>query len=653
MTSIMITLLAVLMLAFGLHASFDIRPRSSPVTAIALMVDISLLLGMAGHLKAGCALAFCTAAAVFCLGLYRKRGDLAGALAGFLDTPVVLFIISSVMVTAVLSSRQPVMNLWDEFSFWGMSAKLTKLHDAIYTMYPSSMLGISIPPALPVMSYLFMSFSGGFIEWGVFAAYDVFMLAAACCMCSPLAQRKGHVSTALFITGALSVFIVCLTGKLTYMRPVYMTAYSDMPMALCFAACLCAPFFSERNDGRNIPAVLPVLLMLTFIKDMGFALGCIAVFVMFFYLLFAGEEFSVFRLKRLPSRIIAATVSLGAVLASFLGWSAHLSRVAALNRTDFGGSEGMSMFGMLFEGAKQLLIPSARSDKFRYVLGQMLSAFFSRKVFLLGSGAVMLGLVTALFLVSFLACEKKDRPGTVSLWVTLMTGFTGYYVFHIFLYVFVFRDDAYTLASYERYMQIYYEARLLLAARALARRAVLGGRLKNTALAGTVLLCALCTVTVRLAVSPDTVFTGADELSFSDRLNVSAKVEKLEGAVSDGDVIYFTSSDLGGRWFIYSFELTGCRLVPDWAPAPDMSLPFEERKEKRQGELREYLEKNGVTHILVDNATRDLCDLYGDLFDTEVGYIGLDAVGYYRVEYSRGSMRFITEKEVRSVADQV
>ena len=45
--------------------------------------------------------------------------------------------------------------------------------------------------------------------------------------------------------------------------------------------------------------------------------------------------------------------------------------------------------------------------------------------------------------------------------------------------------------------------------------------------------------------------------------------------------------------------------------------------------------------------------MYGDLADTETGYIGLDAVGYYKVEYDDdGMVRLKSVKEVLSIADQ-
>ena len=50
-------------------------------------------------------------------------------------------------------------------------------------------------------------------------------------------------------------------------------------MAMVFAAAMAVYFFTEDNDGRSIVPVLPVLVFLTLIKDMGLALSCIVLFM--------------------------------------------------------------------------------------------------------------------------------------------------------------------------------------------------------------------------------------------------------------------------------------------------------------------------------------------------------------------------------------
>ncbi len=647
MPSFMLMLIAIMRLSFALSALLKVRSSAAPIAALAIICDITIAFALIGQLRLGAVLSLVVAAAAFILAVIKEKDDLARCARDYLSPRVVTLFVACIVLAGFLHARSPLMSWWDEFSFWGMSAKLTKQRGAIYTYYKSSMLGVSIPPALPILSYLFQLFGEGFSEWTLFAAYDVLILCAACSVGGAFDRKERHMGVGVLALRVMLIFAFQTTGRISYLNPVFMTAYSDVPMAMLFARAVCMDLNSQE-DGMQGPAAAPlaVLIMLTFTKDMGFALGLIAVFVIFFDTLLARKNRKFAGMDGIGAAF-ARTAVLGAgVLASFVIWSRHLRKVVMVNRTEFGGSESMGMVEMMLNGVKSLFIPSFRSEKYSFVMGEMISALKNRKVFMAGSGIAAIFFIFLVFLLAAVLSKDKNRVRSLSALCTTAIGFAGYYIFHLFLYVFVFRDDAYTLASYERYMQIYYLAWTMIALACLCHAAAcdaVGGRLSRLAV---IAMLAVSMLGFRRYLRFDNTFLMRDTLAYSDRLNVSAKVEQIKDVIGKDDVICCISNDDGGKWFIYTFELTDNYIIPD----PGLLSPSEEDpKERITHAFKEY----GVTHVLLDNTSREFEDMYGDLADTETGYIGLDAVGYYKVEYDDdGMVRLKSVKEVLSIADQ-
>ncbi|MBQ3009234.1 MAG: hypothetical protein IJD80_06585, partial [Oscillospiraceae bacterium] len=558
----LLSLTIIILFAFGIHALFNIKSQLTPLISLTVLIDIAILFAMYDMLKPGVIIACGIGLAVFGVSVYANRDSLPEKIGSFLTPGVILFILASTAMLIFMAMRQPMMQEWDEFSFWGISQHLLKIHDQLYTYYKSSMIGNSTPPALPVLSYFFQWRNPGFTEWISFVSYDVMFFACYSAF-TALFDRKGwNTAVMVYLFGFLVPYVFEVYTKIIYLEPVYMLTYADIPLGVVFAGALAVYIFTQENDSRSVLSVLPVIMFLTYIKDMGFALSCIVVFIAFFDMWAGRKEYTFLKIRGFFGKCAAAAVMLVTALGSFLSWSMHMARVMERDPFALGGASNMGMVEMLITGVKELLI-GPRSEKFTVITELMVDAFLNTQLSFLGSGIRIFAIISALFLIAIVLNDKNGRIRSLFMYITSLIGFVGYYVFHIFLYVYIFKDNAYELVSYNRYIYPYYIGWMCLAVFALCLAVKNGQRF----LSKTALFCFSGIILVLFHVYTDYeyLFIGCSERNFATRKNISLKVDYIEDAIGEDDVIYlYSGGDNGRRWFIYTHELAANYIVEDF-----------------------------------------------------------------------------------------
>ena len=635
-----IPFILVLMFAFALYALADVNPSTAPLVSVVTLVNICVLAAMADSLHAGVWGAYLLAAVAFALAVYKNKNTFTEKLSGFFTPGVMLFVAASLAMLACLAYTQPIIHQWDEYSFWAKSRQLIKNHNQLYTYYKSSMLGQSIPPALPVLTYFFQRFAPQFVEWAVYFAYDVLFFACFSAFTAGIDRKNRGSAAAVFLSAFIVPYFFSVTAHTTSLSSVYITAYSDIPLAILTAGTVAVYMFAPHTDHRRITPALSMLMFITFTKDMGFALGCIALFVIFFDLAVSKKEFTFLKLKGFVAKIAAGFAMLAVTAGTFVGWSKHLGRVLSLDRTDYGGEAGMGMVEILLTGVKEFLI-GPKSEKFVIIQDRFFSAFFNTKVSMIGSGLIVVAMVMAIFGAAAVFSDKKGRIRSIVMAVTSSTGFAGYYIFHLLLYVYVLSGEAYSLTSYERYIGTYYMAWVFMALMCLTlgvshRR----GLWSKAALVG--FMCCLVLV-FGYYIRPENIFTGVNSMSFATRRSVAAKVDRISDAVSAEDVIYIhAGGDEGERWFAYTFEMADNFIIPN-ADFTAQGADAEQTRRLQRQEMYQRFTKYGVTHVLIDHSSRGFIDNFADLFNDENVYcemagVGPTMVSYYKVNYGQDSI---------------
>lgn len=622
---------AVLLFAFALYALADLRPSLTPLVSVATLVNITVIMALFNMLKPGAVTAYMLSAAAFALAVYKNRGNLAEKMWGFLSPGVVMFTVSCLAMLAYLAYAQPLIHEWDEFSFWGISQLMIKNHDQLYTYYKSSMLGQSIPPALPVLSYLFQWANPQFTEWVGFFAYDVLIFSAFSAFTAAFEQKSWNSAVFAYLISFITPFFFAVSDFATYLVPVYISAYSDIPMAVVTAGTVAVYFFSEKDDSRRIVPVLSLLMLLTFIKDMGLALSCIALFVIFFDLLISKKQFSFLKIRGFLGKCAAAAAMLGVTGGTFVAWSIHLGKVISVDRSDYGGEAGMGMVEILLTGVKELLI-GPKSEKFLIIQDAFFSAFSGRKVSMAGSGRNVFIIIAAIFVLAIVFGDKTGRKRSATMFVTSTTGFVGYYLFHLLLYVYVLSDEAYNLTSYERYMYVYYIPWLMMAVFNLAMAARDGYKFWAKGVLAGITCCML--LLFSFYALPQNVFTGINGNTYDARKEIGTKADYIRDVVTEDDVVYlYSGQDSGIRWFTYTFELPQLHIIPNSGLTSAGTTP-QETKDLQQKELYDRFVKYGVTHVLIDWASAGFEEYFDELFDVSMKGIGSVQVAYYKVNYT-------------------
>ena len=111
------------------------------------------------------------------------------------------------------------------------------------------------------------------------------------------------------------------------------------------------------------------------------------------------------------------------------------------------------------------------------------------------------------------------------------------------------------------------------------------------------------------------------------------------------NVLYiYSGGDNSQRWFIYTYDLAENYVMEDFGIDTE-GLSEEEAREKYRNTMYERFRQYGVDTVIIDNSSTFFCDTFGDLFDVDMGHVGLDTVAVYHVEYYDDWFRFVLVKE--------
>lgn len=665
---ILITFAALLALCLFLHAKTGLASGAAPLFVLCgTMVWYSVLGSVHLLLPAGFLWFLAALAAALWLWRHREKLDLRKVF----SPAFVYFMLASLAVFVLFAVRRPVFSEWDEFSFWGIAAKVVKTENQLYTYNPGGMRATTFVPGLIMLDYAFQFFGAAFAPWKVYAAYDVLYFAVFAAAFSMLRRKQWYLAVPAAAVLTLTPFLMTIYYRDIYVRTVYMNAYADIPMGLLFGAGLVFYFAPRKKTPAVVLGALLAITATCIVKDMGFALCLIAAAIVCFDLLFLEkEDVPFFRLKGLWGRLCWCAALVAAPVAAFLGWAAHMAAVLNMNRFDVGGVENMGMVQMVTTGLCEL-VGIGRTEKFTQIMQSMWQALFTARMtmfslggqetrvgrLLNGSGAIVIALILVIFLIAFWMGDKrmKLRIAWVSLWSTL--GFAAFYIFTGFTYVYVFKEGfGYGLGDYNRYVYPYYIGWLVLAV------SMLCASLKNTAPGGVgalflLALCGGCIWRADAFLPPQLSVLDYPDSFYFDRSKQEAAANAAKQYLTAEDRIFLVSfAPFGLEWFQYYYEFYPDVFVdysfgggPDFTPETvrrAQALPdfFTEEQveyfstQPFTGEVWcEYLRASGCTAIFMDEWNGGFVKNYGYLFSD-----GLQSgAQLYLIEDTGAQMRFV------------
>lgn len=114
-----------------------------------------------------------------------------------------------------------------------------------------------------------------------------------------------------------------------------------------------------------------------------------------------------------------------------------------------------------------------RTEKFAQIMAAMGSAFFTRRICLLGGGIMAVAAITMVAAAAWLAADRgAPRRRVLAAHLGFAFCFAALYLFHLILYNYNFSDlEGLALKDYDRYLAPYYQAWMLAMLCLLARGA--------------------------------------------------------------------------------------------------------------------------------------------------------------------------------------
>lgn len=639
--------------------------KSSAITPL-LSVSIAMLWftlwGCIGLLQVGGWAWYALCAAALGYVVITQKQDIKR----FITPGFVFFVAGSAVFILLFFFTKPLLTQWDEFTFWGTTAKVTTNTNQLYTTASSNLIARSYPPGITVFNYMMQFFGGAFAEYKLIASYSIVYLSA---LAVPSALWKHNRSgSILFLAGMFGLPFLFETLQPGQMSWAYLSCMGDLPMAALFGGALCFYFSGGTKDHKLLLGFGVILAALVNSKDMGLALACIAWFVALVDMIFCERQRTeFFRLQGGKAIAAASAVQFAMIGSTYFVWARHLATID-VNRTDFGSAgQSLSPVQMLSNGVLALLRikPDAAFDD---RLMKMLDAFLHRRVWLFGSGVRMLLVIVAILaLVWFISKDKRRKRQVLVFAIAMSLCFVAFYLFNTMTYTYILKgEESLMLKDYDRYIFPFWFGWLMASASLLVKAAngapAVLPRVRIARLGCLFLsVCILGGVLWRFNWQAN--FAAVSPSLYGQRISVKQAVQQAQaqGMQPQHKVYLISQGDDATRFYLYGYEMeaeleflfggideetgkqkqtTAASLVPFGTTEGYTSLAPVNRQQ-----LVQYLAETGCDHILLDVTDEYILQEFGPLFSDKLqgwSHNGLYQGGlrYYAIHWQQNEVVF-------------
>ncbi len=638
----LLSLVAFILLSIFFTSACKVPNSSAPLLTVSFTMLYFVLFGMVGFLRFGGYLYFTLAFLVLILLLIKKIAMPK------LSVYFLAFCAVAALMIIFFGIRQPLLNAWDEFSFWGTAVKMTKLNHELHTTAEIGWAWIASQKAGLIVLGYFFQFFGAYAQWKIFIGLNVLALAVFCALCTPFEGEKKRYTIPMLGVLFLVPYVFTINRALLEPSNVYMNAHSDVPMGWLFCGAL-GMYFVLKHQGAKLWPVAVVLAALNNTRDTALPFAMVVWGIITVDMLFANKNVSFLRFKGIVAKLMHSAVMLASVLVTFFGWSSYLSVATGANPLgDIGGTGQIGAVQMLLLGTAQLLgiDPSA---KFTSVMSLMAQNFTSLSLTMVGTGLFITLLIMAMFIVAIIfANNKQERISTALFAVFSALGFFAYYIFIGFTFVFIFEDNvSTTLVGYERYIYPYYIGWFALALYMLVKSAVTT-KTKFAFVPHGFCFAILLLFSFRMYqyVPNGMMFLNYHDGYLHEREKLVATAEEvveLIGTQQKGDIYIISQGDDGNRWFQYAGDLLPLQVDYSFGGGT-LALPNTDESqyvyELTVAQWCAYLEANNCDYIFVERSNALFIEQFGELFSDNLAQSANGLSVVYKINGTAENMSF-------------
>ncbi len=643
----LISFAALCVYSLFIGSTLKVQSSLTPLIAVSLSMVWFVLFGMFGLLVIGGYVYF-VGSAVIALLLLLKKIPISGIslwFGGFMAIGALMIVFFGV--------REPLLNSWDEFSFWGTAVKLSKLTGELPLTAEIGWPWVTSQKAgLIVLGYLF-EFFGEYKQWRIFIGLNVLAMAVFSAFLTLFKEKMKAIGVLLLGILFLTPYIFTIYREQPEPSNVYMNAHSDIPMAWLFCGLLVL-YYVLAHQKRSLWPLVPVMAALVMTRDTALTFALITWGIIAVDLLFINKEVFFLKLSGIRAKILHIAVLLATILGCFFGWSRYIANATGVDPVgNVGGTEELGMSALLLEGLMQLF-GIGRTEKFDTIMSGMVDAFFNLPLTMIGTGFMATIFILALLVVAIISTDDKiHRHRCISFSILSTLGLVAYNIFLGFTFVFVFRDEVSDgLIGYERYVYPYYTAWFAVSIFLLALSVASSSKrfFLLTRLALVAVLAVFC-VRYFQHVPPGMSFVDYHDGYLYEReklVETAEDVVETLGAEEDGNIFFVSQGDNGNRWFQYSGDLLPLQLEYSFGGGT-MSLPATADPENpynyelSPSEFTEYLIENECEYVFVERSDAGFVSGYSELFSDGLSLSSQGASVLYRVSSESPILQLIGE----------
>ncbi len=647
----LISLIALGVFALFFVCVFNLPSPTTPLVALGFSMLYFILFGVFGALIIGGYLYFISAL-IIALLFALKKIPIKKPSFGF----VFFFAVSAIMIV-FLGLREPPLNSWDEFSFWGTAVKLTRLNHELPAAVEFGWPWVaSQKVGLIVIGYLF-NFIGEYEPWRIFAGLNVLALSVAATLLTPIKSTiKASIGVITAVILFFTPYVFTVIRQPVLPSDIYMSALSDLPMAWLFAGVIVLYFLISGEgtptlSGRTqLWPMAIILAALTMTKDTALSFALIAWVIISFDMFLTGKKISFFSFEGVRARIFHSLCMLLSILVAFFGWTFYIGAVTSADPLgNIGGSEELGMVEMLVLGASGLFGINV-SENFSDTMSGMTNAFFTLPMSMIGSGVhIVLFILLILTVSAIFTTERTHRLRCILFTVLSTLGFVAYHTFIGFTFAFVFKDDVSRyLIGYERYIYPYYMAWFVIALFLLSLSCF--KPLKRFVPQG-LLLSILCLFVLQFYryIPSGMTFLDYHDGFLHERHETIATAEDIVATLGEGEQgeIYFISQgDIGQRWFQFSGDIFPLQLYYSFGGGT-LTLPGGGGDhEMTPEELYSHVVQSDCDFVFVERSDDGLLRDFSILFDDALESVSLGGSALYSVRELNADVGFYLIDEV-------
>ncbi len=448
-----LSVLGINFLAVFFHDKFKVRPAAALLCSLFFglaLLSLSAMLAQQGLFIATVAY-FVIATVLFVFTVIKSK-----EWSSYLSTTVKLVNFATLIFFLIYHLQQPMFYYWDEYSFWGTAAMVTKELDALYTYTPYILTHLNgIPPITSVLSYLMQFFAFDFYDHSVYFAYAFLAISVFGAVTELIEEKtKQHFLTpVIFLLFLLSVFLQ------TYHLPSadydslsygYGTAMADFNIAIIAIGVL-AIYFGNTKSYFFATGLIPMIL----IKDVGVIFAVLIICVVFVFSFLSRE-------KKFVTNLVGFALCIALVPSIYFAWDRHVNTIYAENSLqltitdEIVERQDLEYYNLPIEegsGSEEEHESSPTvTENMRNILREMLNQFRASSMIGFVNDYIMLVIMVLLGVVSIVFAKKSHRPALLLANIGFLAGMV-LYALALSFFITGFSDD---MVEYPRYLMPYF-----------------------------------------------------------------------------------------------------------------------------------------------------------------------------------------------------